>query len=433
MPNFNKLSYIKPSNSKLFYGYTIAIVGTLGIWASLPGQTVGVSTFTDPVKNALGLNRDQFSNAYMIGTILSSVLLSKAGLWYDKYGARWVAYFATLLLSMSLLLSSQSVIISEFVQSFLGINSKTIPFTLMVVLFFLIRFSGQGVLTMASRNMIMKWFDAYRGRINAFSSIAVSLGFSASPLWISLLIDQNGWQNAWLLMAFGLLLFSFIVLQFFRDNPEDHGLIPDGINNVKPTESHPVKTIQYSVKEALATRAFWMYSLVLAFYSFFVTGITFHIVSIFEQSGYTKDQAIAIFLPTSLISVIVSAVANYLSDWLKLKLYLYLMILGGIIASLGLIFLSTPAGIPLLIMGIGILGAFFAVLNAITWPRFYGRRNLGGITGKTMGLLVFASALAPSMFSLSITYFSWYGYIGIISLVFLSFISLASIKASNPQ
>jgi MFS family permease len=360
-------------------------------------------------------------------------MLSKAGLWYDKFGARWVAYFATLVLSISLLLSSQSVTISEFIQSSLGFNNKTIPFLTMVILFFMIRFSGQGVLTMVSRNMIMKWFDAYRGRVNAFSSIIVSLGFSASPLWISLLIDHKGWQNAWLFMALGLVLFSIVILQFFRDKPEDHGLIPDGIQIQKQDKSLTLKTIQFSVKEALATRAFWMYSLVLAFYSFFVTGITFHIVSLFEQSGYTKDKAIAIFLPTSLISVIVSAVANYLSDWLKLQLYLYLMIVGGVISSFGLIFLSSPAGIPLLITGMGILGGFFAVLNAITWPRFYGRKNLGGITGKTMGLIVFASALAPSMFSFSISYFSWYGYIGIISLVFLSVISLASIKASNPQ
>ncbi|MFO8000995.1 MAG: MFS transporter, partial [Marinilabilia sp.] len=55
---------IQPSKWPFFYGYTIAVVGTIGIWASVPGQTIGVSAFTDPVKDALGLTRDQFSAAY---------------------------------------------------------------------------------------------------------------------------------------------------------------------------------------------------------------------------------------------------------------------------------------------------------------------------------------------------------------------------------
>lgn len=46
-----------------FYGYVLMVIGTIGIWASVPGQTIGVSTFTDPVKDALGLTRDQFSAA----------------------------------------------------------------------------------------------------------------------------------------------------------------------------------------------------------------------------------------------------------------------------------------------------------------------------------------------------------------------------------
>jgi len=429
----NYLSIIKPQQSKLFYGYVIAVVGTLGIWASLPGQTVGVSTFTDPVKDALGLNRDQFSNAYMIGTILSSVFLSKAGLWFDKYGARWVSLGAVLVLAISLILFSQSQIISNSIQAITGTESAMIPFFLIVLLFFLIRFSGQGVLTMASRNMIMKWFDNHRGKVNAFSSIAVSLGFSSAPIWIDALIEDKGWQGAWLFMAGGLFLFAIIILQFYRDNPEEHGLIPDGKTLAKKEKVQITSRIQFSVKEAIATRAFWMYALTISFYSFFVTGLTFHVVSIFETGGYNKSEAIAIFLPTSVITVIISTLANYLSDSIKLKLYLYLMIVGGFIATAGLILISSDAGIPFLIIGVGILGGFFAVLNTITWPRFFGTKNLGAITGKIMGLIVFSSALAPSLYSLSITYLKSYTYIGYLSLFFLIFVSIGSIRANNPQ
>jgi len=311
-----------------------------------------------------------------------------------------------------------------------------IPFALMTVLFFLLRFAGQGVLTMASRNVIMIWFDKNRGKVNSFSSVALSFGFSVSPLWLNQLIENYSWQGAWQILAIGLLAVSFIILQFYKIRPEDHGLFPDGANN--PEEVVAATTAlkarkQYTLQEAKKTRAFWMYTLILAFNSFFITGLTFHVVSIFESQGFPKEHAIAIFLPCSVVSVSVSTLFNFLSDYVRLKLYLYLMILGGILASLGLLYLSTPLGIPLLIAGIGVLGGFFAVLNAIAWPRFYGRTHLGAITGRVMSFLILGSALAPSLFSLCYTTFGSYHFLGYLVLAFLLFLILGSMKANNPQ
>lgn len=72
MLNHNKFSIIKPNKFPFFYGYVVLLVGSIGVLVSIPGQTVGVSVFIDPVKDALGLTRNQFSNAYMFGTLLSA-------------------------------------------------------------------------------------------------------------------------------------------------------------------------------------------------------------------------------------------------------------------------------------------------------------------------------------------------------------------------
>src|SRR5690554_8128903 len=102
-------------------------MGTLGAWASLPGQTVGVSTFTDPVKDALGLSRDQFSIAYMLGTILSSLLISRAGRWFARYGARAVAAGAALALALSPFLASAIDHHAGFYQKLL-VDHWLVPF-----------------------------------------------------------------------------------------------------------------------------------------------------------------------------------------------------------------------------------------------------------------------------------------------------------------
>ncbi len=430
----SRFSLIDPAKGPFFYGYVILAVGTLGIYCSIPGQTIGVSVFTDPVKDALGLSRNQFSNAYMIGTICSSLVIGRAGVWFDKYGARYVAFFAALVLAAALMLCSWSVQMSEFAKQLLDSSSWIIPFTIMTVLFFILRFSGQGVLTMASRNVIMIWFDKNRGKVNAISSVAISFGFSSSPLWVNALIEGYSWQSAWQILAGGLLVISFLILQFYKNRPEEHGLRPDGadVETGNDPKSVPMAK-QYTLEDAKRTRAFWMYGLILAFNSFFITGLTFHVVSVFASEGFPKADAIAIFLPTSVVGVSISLIFNYLSDYLHLKLYLYLMILGGIMASVGFLFMSSTIGVPLLVGGFGIMSGFFAVLNAIAWPRFFGRNHLGAITGKVMSFLILASALAPPVFSFCFSTFGSYRLLGYLGLAFLLFLALASVRANNPQ
>jgi MFS family permease len=434
MSNPNKYSVIDPKKVPVFYGYILLFFGSVGVLASIPGQTVGVSVFTDPVKDALGLSRNQFSNAYMLGTLLSSFFVSRAGVWFDKFGARYVAFFATIMLGVSLLLCSFSVQISNGFSALLKIESWMIPFVVITVLFFMIRFSGQGVLTMSSRNMIMLWFDKNRGKVNSISSIGVSLGFSASPILLNKLIDDNGWELSWQIMAASLFIFSICIIQFFRNKPEDFGMKPDGfVSKVK--DEHIIEPVEHSftLNEAKKTRAFWVIGLILAFNSFFITGFTFHVVSIFESQDYTKMQAIAIFIPISVIAISVSTLCNILSDYIKHRIYIIAMILSGIIASLGLLFLSNKIGVYLLISGLGLMGGLFAVVNAVTWPRYYGRKYLGSITGKVMSFLVIASAVAPSLFSYSFTTLGSYSYISLITLAFLLFLIIASFKVKNPQ
>ena len=433
MSNKNKYSFINPNKFPFFYGYVVLFIGTIGVWASIPGQTVGVSVFTDPVKDALGLSRNQFSNAYMIGTFMSSFFVARAGVLFDKYGARYVAFFAAIILAFSLLLASFSVSISEFIKDLLNNTSWIIPFSVITLLFFMIRFSGQGVLTMASRNMIMIWFDKNRGKVNAISSIAVSLGFSSSPIFINKLINDNGWQVSWQLIAIALLIFSFFILQFYRNNPEDFNMNPDGAVKVAGKKEIQKNEHQFTLKEAKKTRAFWMFGLLLAFNSFFITGFTFHVISIFASQDYTKSEAISIFLPISIIAISVGTIFNILSDYVRQKLLLYLMLLSGLLASIGLLLLATKTGIYLLIVGLGFLGGLFSVINAVTWPRYFGRKYLGAITGKVMSFLVIASAIAPSLFSYSYTKLGSYSFISYLNIIFLTFLILASFKVKNPQ
>jgi OFA family oxalate/formate antiporter-like MFS transporter len=417
-----------------FYGYVVAFVGTIGIWASVPGQTIGVSTFTDPVKDALGLTRDQFSAAYMVGTFVSSLLLGKAGRLFDRHGARIVAVISAVMLAATLFLSSMSDVLSENIKSITGIQHWGVPFSIMMVFFFMLRFSGQGVLTMASKNKIMKWFDRYRGRVNAFVSISISLGFSSSPLLFDALIKDWNWDGAWRFLGISVLVVGVFMWIFYRDNPEEMGLVPDGKRGSSKTKHKPLpKLKQFLPKEAFATRAFWMYGMMMSFNSFFITGLSFHMVDIFTSTGLDRDEAVAVFLPISIINVGVSLLFNFLSDMMPLKKLLFVMLGGAMVWVVGMIGLSGGWGLWLIIVGAGVSGGLFAVLNSVSWPKLFGRQHLGAISGKAMSMLVFASALAPYFFSLSKTFFKTYTSMGWLGMAFVVFMFFGSLKADDPQ
>lgn len=425
-----------PGKSSVFYGWTILVVSTLGILVSAPGQTMGVSTFTDYLLENIAISRDQLSLAYMFGTIGSSLVLTYAGVLYDRFGARWVGMAASVLLAAVLAMLSQTDrIIALFVER--GNNSIYMGFSIavLILLFFMLRFSGQGVLTMVSRNMLMKWFVAKRGLVNGISSVFVSFGFSMAPLTFDMLIQGTSWRNAWLIMAFGIgLFFTLFVFLFFRDNPEELNLLPDGEKHDYKQKNIIIKPFkQFNLKEARKTLSFWLFALPLAMYALYVTGFTFHLVSLFGEAGILREKALAIFVPVSVISVSIALLGGYISDRIKLKYLLYLILGAELLALYSLTKLNTEFFYYGFIVGNGIVSGIFNVLMAVTWPRFYGREHLGKITGFVMSLIVFGSALGPVLMSFSLSSFGTYNIAIYLLLALVILLSVLSFKGDNPQ
>jgi MFS family permease len=425
-----------PEKVPFYYGWVILFAATIGVLVSAPGQTMGVSTFTDYLIDALGINRNQISTSYMFGTIASSFVLTWAGRQYDKYGARWTGMATSLLLAFVLVLLSQS----DRIISWLPVDGNSsvyagIAMAVMLFLFFMLRFSGQGVMAMVSRNMLMKWFEARRGFANGILSVFVALGFSVTPLTFDWLIQETSWRTAWLMMAIGIGgIFTLFVFIFFRDNPEDLGMIPDGEKHSTHKHHVTVKPVrQFTLREARSKLTFWLYALPLAIFALYITGFTFHLVSIFDAVDMNRERALAVFIPVSFISVGLSFFGGWISDRIPLKYLLYGVLTGELIALFSLANLNDGFFYYGFILGHGIVSGTQNVLMTVTWPRFFGRKHLGSITGFMMSLIVFSSALGPVLFSFSFTKLGGYGYAvwGLIAVV--AVLLVLAYKGNNPQ
>ena len=423
-----------PGRWPFYYGWMILLWSALGILMSVPGQTIGVSVFTDSLLEVLGVSRDQLSLAYMMGTIASSLVLSWAGKMYDRFGARPVSLIATVGLALVLVFLSQvDVVLFDFLKT----SSKTVIILVMFSAFMLLRFFGQGVLTMSSRNMMAQWFDKRRGFASGFSNVVVSLAFSSSPVVLYYLVERFTWKGAWLVLAIIVgLIFPIIVLVFFRNKPEDSGLTPDG--DYTPSEKRrnnlfPVIK-QFDLADARRNYAFWVFSLMLAMQALYITAFTFHVISIFENAGYDEQTAIRIFQPAAVIAVAITFLSSSVSDYIQLKYLLYLKGIGACIGILGMIFLGQwEIAYYLIILGNGIFGGLFSVLVTVTWPRYYGRDHLGAISGQAMMLMVFASALGPILFSSSLTHLGSYNPGAWVCLSLFAVLTIGAFWANNPQ
>ena len=427
-----------PSRFPFFYGWIIVAAGTIGMLMSIPGQTMGVSVFTENLLDDLDINRNNLSLAYLIGTVGSGLLIPRAGKLYDKYGARMMAFIAASVLGLMLLYLTRVDILVGFFRDHINmINTALTTFILMSFGFWGIRFFGQGLLTMVSRNMVMKWFDKKRGLANGILGIFAAFGFSLAPKVLNQFIEDLEWKGTWLLLAVIIGIgFVIFVLFIFRDNPWEAGLVADGqrIAN-KPTNRPPsLPPRDYSLAEARRTKAFWLFTLAQMISSLYISGLTFHVVSVFDSVGMTKEIAISIFVPASIIAIIVQFIASWISDYIRLKYLLAVFLLGMISTTSALMFLgSSQLSYWMLVSGNGITWGMYIVLAAVTWPRFFGLKNLGAISGFSLSWLVIGSALGPYLFSLAFELKGTYDMVGKACLAVSIILFILSFRANNPS
>jgi OFA family oxalate/formate antiporter-like MFS transporter len=388
-----------PGRVPVYYGWVVVVAGTIGMIASVPGQTVGVSVFTDDLTDTTGLTRLQLSIAYLIGTGTSGLLLPRGGHAIDRYGSRAIAFVATVGLATTLV-----------ALSLVGPMSLAVGMIVMSIGFGFLRFCGQGLLTLSSRTMVSQWFDRRRGLVTAFSSACMSFALAASPALLLVLIDANGFRSAWRLLATALIVIAAVVIVLFRASPESSGLVIDGGTTDRTSASADTTTApttvvvgtesDLSMSEAIRDVRFWAITLPVAALAATATALTFHIVDFGAEIGLSDDEVVRIFVPIALVSVPMSLLGGWLVDVISP------LVLAGVMSAAQIVmYLSVPrideAGwVVATVAAWGIAQGCFSPLTSAAVPRLFGRRHLGAISGFQMSALVVGSAIGPALFAL---------------------------------
>jgi len=427
-----------PSATKIHFGWFIVITSTLGMICSTPGQTVGVSVFTDVLIDELDLSRTKISTAYLIGTLVSGMLITTMGRWLDRYGLRLGGVLSGVGLGFALLFLSQIDRLVLLLTSPFPLGWRAlITFGVVAFGFFLIRIFGQGLMTLTSRNLIGQWFNHRRGSISSYSGVLASFFFAGAPWILHQIVQLIGWRWAWISLALVCgFLYAVWAWIFSRDNPEECNLTIDA-GMPAPTGTNinqdNIMVREFTRHDALRTYSFWIFNLGFAYQGFFATGYIFHILSVADELGVTRDLLLGAFFPSALLSVVISLSVGWLIDKTRLKYIFTLFCLGMVLFPIGLLLLPTYSGLVVLVIGLGISGGCFSPILGTVWARYFGRKHLGAISGFNMSSLVIGSALGPIVFSLSLDWFGSYHPSLYLGLLMGTLLLLASTRADNPQ
>jgi MFS family permease len=400
-----------PGRFGFYYGWVILVVGTVGMLASFPGQTAGVSVFTEHLSDATGLTRLRLATAYLIGTTCSGLLLPFGGRWVDTVGSRVVAFGATCGLAVTLM-----------ALSFVGPMSPLTGLIVMSIGFGFLRFCGQGLLTLSSRTMISQWFDRRRGLVSSGSSAAFAFVFSLTPTLLFALVELSDFRWAWRQLAVGLVvILGTMILIFYRNTPEECGLMIDGdtppapgsdaeaagndagtgsaSRTATPSTAGRADGPSFTRGQAIRDVRFWIVTLPIFSLSVVGTALTFHIVDLGEEVGLDESTIVLIFVPIALISIPITLVAGWLADTISVLRLAVAMAALQLVMYLTVAELAHPVLRIVAVISWGGASGLRAALMAAALPRLFGRAHLGSIAGAQMSALVIGSALGPFLFA----------------------------------
>jgi OFA family oxalate/formate antiporter-like MFS transporter len=416
----------RPTAFPFYYGWVVLAASTIGLVMSAPGQTIGVSVFTESLLDVTGLSRVEFSNAYLMGTLASGLMLPYAGTVIDRIGVRSGVVWASFGLGLVVAYLSQVDRLAARFSSF-GISETVAAYALLTLGFLGLRFSGQGILTLVCRTMLGRWFERRRGLVSSISGPFASFAFAGSPLVLAGWVANSGWRGAWLeislVVGIGMAAFGWI---FFRENPEECGLEIDGGPDPAlltdaggaSERASVARQRDFTRGEAIRTAAFWIVTLGISNHAMVGTGMALHIVDLGAEVGLAKSDALGIFLPITLISVPTGIAIGLAVDRFPMRFLLMGMMVGQVL----MFGLAPRLGDPLLywfcIAGWGFSGGFYGPLSVAAIPNFFGRTHLGAISGVMMMVIVIASALGPAMLATVKSSFGSYG-VGLQVLAFL--------------
>ena len=352
----------------------VIIFGFIFTFFSSFGQSFFLGLFNSSIRETLSITQGQFGSIYASATLLSSFLLIWVGKKIDDINIFKFAFFVTLLLSFSCYFFSK---ISSIVFLFVAI--------------FLMRFSGQGMMSHTATTTISRYFTKSRGKALSTCWFGLSTAEFILPVLIVFLLTITSWQIIWIFISLLVLVFLPIVSFFlikrldFESREETN---EDDLKNIK----------QWKRVEVIKDYRFYIICLNMLAMPWIATGVFVYQSFITESKEWGAFVIAQSFMVYSALSVITLLVSGFLIDKFTSRKLLIFMNIPLLMSALVLIFFDIPLSAFIFLGFIGVSNGLANVLGSSTWAEIYGVKYIGSIKALTTALMVFSTAFGTGLF-----------------------------------
>ena len=315
---------------KIYYGWYIALSGTITSFISLAVLQIGHGAFINDIYEELSWSMTAISTGFSIRVFGAGILSPLGGYLIDKFGPRITCITGTTLTFIGLIMFS---IMTELWVFYLSSIIIAVGMSI----------GSHNAITAS----IMHWFDKKRGFAYSFSATGRALGY-IGIIPITILLSNYGWRDTSLYASYFFLIISLPASFVIKPNPELENKLP--VNPVNKEKEKRISNTEYGITDALRTPAFWFLAFAQLIYSFGNQMNLVHQQPALKSIGYSLSAVALIVTIFGGIQVFGRLGSGWIGD------------------RIGRSFLLM---ISFLLMGIGWIGLLFATPGVIFFITLY--------------------------------------------------------------
>jgi len=355
--------------------FKVVLFGFIFTFFSSFGQSYFLGLFNSSIRETLSITHGQFGSIYASATLCSSFLLIWVGKKIDDINIFKFALFVIILLSFACFFFSQ---VSSILLLFIAI--------------FLMRFSGQGMMSHTASTTISRYFTRTRGRALSISWFGLSSAEFILPVLMVYLLSIIDWKDLWIIFSIIVLvvlpLTSFLLIKNLNLDSRE-------INNEDIEE---IKIKQWRRIEVIKDYRFYIVCLNMLAMPWIFTGFAVFQSFIQTSKGWGPYIIAQSFMSYSILSVLTLFISGFLIDKFTSRKLLIYMNIPLLISVIVLFYFDTPVTAFVFLGFVGISNGFANILGSSTWAELYGVKHLGSIKALTTALMVFATAFGTALF-----------------------------------
>ena len=382
----------------------VIIFGFIFTFFSSFGQSFFLGIFNTSIRNELSISHGQFGSIYASATLLSSFVLIWVGKKIDDINISKFAFLVILLLSFS---------------SFFF--SKISSISILFIAIFLMRFSGQGMMSHTASTTVSRYFTKSRGKALSTIWFGLSTAEFILPVLMIFLLSLYDWKLVWISISIMILLIlpltSFLLVRNLNLDSRE-------IEDKKIQKSTNIKN--WKRKEVIKDYRFYIICANMLAMPWIATGTFVYQSFILTSKNWGPYIIAQSFMVYSILSVITLVISGILIDKFTSRKLIIYMNIPLLISVFVIIYFNQPFTAFVFLGLIGISNGLANVLGSSTWAEIYGVKYIGSIKALTTALMVFATAFGTALFGILIDKGFTIENIAVISAIYIS-ISLISL------